>query len=155
MSESVRVVCTRERTNSSRSKNDLKDIPIAGPLLGETQGQLVSLRNIQGAISSENIHNALEHIRNYLNHSAVVISQRQMGVQTQISQIDKQLNSLESKIERRLNSVSKFTTELGRLEDANVSSKKMSKSLHDLANKLNEINQTLDDSERLPPFKFS
>lgn len=107
------------------------------------------------AISSENIHNALEHIRNYLNHSAVVISQRQMGVQTQISQIDKQLNSLESKIERRLNSVSKFTTELGRLEDANVSSKKMSKSLHDLANKLNEINQTLDDSERLPPFKFS
>ena len=48
MSDGVREICTRDRSSSSRSKNDLKDIPIAGPLLGETQGQLISARNIQG-----------------------------------------------------------------------------------------------------------
>ena len=51
MSEGVRQIVTRERTSSSRSKNDLKDIPIAGPLLGETQGQLTSPRNIKGLVS--------------------------------------------------------------------------------------------------------
>lgn len=50
MSEGVRQIVTRERTSSSRSKNDLKDIPIAGPLLGETQGQLTSPRNIKGLV---------------------------------------------------------------------------------------------------------
>jgi len=101
------------------------------------------------------MHTALEHIRNYLNHSAGVISQRQTGIQAQITQVDKQLNTLEHRIDRRLNSVSKFTSELGRLEETHNSSKKLSKSLHDLATKLNEINETLDESERLPIFKFN
>ena len=105
-------------------------------------------------ISSSNMAGALEHIRNYLNHSSVVISHRQIGIHSLTGQVEKQLGSVESKIEKRLHSAAKFSAELNRLEDANAMSKNLSKNLRDLATRLNQINSSLDESERLDPFKF-
>ena len=105
-------------------------------------------------IAHENLHKILEHVRNYLNHSATVIAHRQVGLQSQISQMDKQIATLENKVEKRLNSVQKVSSELRCLDEASVTSKKLSKSLRDLANRLSHLNETLDESDRLSPLKF-
>lgn len=44
--QGVQTISTRAR-KVSKSKNDLDQIPIATPLLGETQGQISNTKNIQ------------------------------------------------------------------------------------------------------------
>ena len=64
------------------------------------------------------------------------------------------LTTESNKVEKRLTSVQKISSELRCLDEANVTSKKLSKNLRDLANKLSQLNETLDESDRLDPLKF-
>ena len=47
--QGVQTISTRAR-KISKSKNDLDQIPIATPLLGETQGQISNTKNIQRSV---------------------------------------------------------------------------------------------------------
>ena len=54
MSEGIQTISTRER-KVSKNRNDLDQIPVALPVLGETQAQISNMKNVHTFVLILNI----------------------------------------------------------------------------------------------------
>ncbi|CAG5086797.1 Oidioi.mRNA.OKI2018_I69.PAR.g11358.t1.cds [Oikopleura dioica] len=150
--DEIRIVA-RPRTESSRSsKSDLREIPIAKPLLGDTQGQVTTFRKQINKLNPENLTTICSEISVFLEKSAADIAVKQTGIQNQLIQIDQGLAKVDERIEKQ--NLSKYCSEMSKLETMQSRTEKLSKNLHDLARSINNINMKLPEDKRLPPLKF-
>jgi len=151
--QGVQTISTRAR-KISKSKNDLDQIPIATPLLGETQGQISNTKNIQSTMCGTSANDGLEVIRKYLREQSETVAADQLRIGEKIIRIDKKISEIDQILEDRARGYAAYDKELNKIEITNQISSKMSNSMRNLAVKLNQINASLPEDKRLPKFTF-
>merc|ERR1711935_1221807 len=116
---STRVLTSRTRANS---RNNLDDIPVATPLLGETHGQISNAKNLRTQID--------------LGDSGAEVAGAQTSLIREIGRIDQKLGKLDQTFDERAKQSVILSKEVAKFEVAEQISSKLSGSLRALAIRL-------------------
>ena len=101
-SDNIQTVSTRTLTSRTRanSRNNLDDIPIATPLLGETHGQISNARNLRTQIDvSESAGELIEVIKTRMADRGAEVAGAQTALIREISRIDQKLTKIDQMCE--------------------------------------------------------
>jgi len=148
---STRVLTSRTRANS---RNNLDDIPVATPLLGETHGQISNAKNLRTQIDLGDSAEVIDVIKAKMSDRGAEVAGAQTSLIREIGRIDQKLGKLDQTFDERAKQSVILSKEVAKFEVAEQISSKLSGSLRALAIRLNQINMALPVEKRLEKLVF-
>ena len=163
---STRVLTSRTRANS---RNNLDDIPVATPLLGETHGQISNAKNLRTQIDLGDSTEVIDVIKAKMSDRGAEVAGAQTSLIREIGRIDQKLGKLDQTFDERAKQSVILSKEVAKFEVAEQVdifinhnlysyfkkiSSKLSGSLRALAIRLNQINMALPVEKRLEKLVF-
>ena len=166
----IQTVATRSAPRTrANSRNNLSDVPIATPLLGETHGQISNLKNLRTKIEIGDTADIVDILKSRLSEKSQEVAAQQVNLVREINKIDQKLAKIDSRVEEKAKISINLSKEVAKFEAAEQvfsndffwidkselqASAKLSGSLRSLALRLNQINMSLPVEKRLEKLVF-
>ena len=115
----IQTVSTRSAPRTrANSRNNLSDVPIATPLLGETHGQISNLKNLRTKIDIGDSADIVDILKSRLSEKSEEVAAQQVNLVREINKIDQKLAKIDARIEEKAKVSISLSKEVSKFEAA-------------------------------------
>ena len=115
----IQTVATRSAPRTrANSRNNLSDVPIATPLLGETHGQISNLKNLRTKIEIGDTADIVDILKSRLSEKSQEVAAQQVNLVREINKIDQKLAKIDSRVEEKAKISINLSKEVAKFEAA-------------------------------------